>query len=531
MAGARRRISGKHLSSLGAKTVGVASSVMVSKILTYAIAGVALIVVSRLLGSTVYGLYVLASSVAGIFGALGGLGISNSFSKFIAEYRAKKQHSKVNEVITSGYIATLLIGLLLTLIVAGLSVMISHLVFGTQQYSYLVSAVSVLIIGSLAFNISYSALIGFGRKNAIVGIVFLQVLAQAVASIALAWYHFGALAPIAGVALGYLLGTAATLAYMAMTEKVRLCIPGWPAFRELMVFSLPLGLYNLVCGIVSNMTNLILGAFSSASVVGNVAISQKIGSTINSANESVAASLVPLFASIVDPGVRKAHISKLYNYSLYISFVLFAPVSMYLAFFAKEITYLALGLGYPTAQYYLPIVSIGLLLMLVSDYTTSLLVGRNKVKPIMKYGTLAYLLEVLLLLLLVPTFKGYGMVVTVSLLLPATLLLFYHRAIAKELGVKLHTRRTMKVVATALAATLLVFLISLLVPPVSLVNDVGIIAAAAAAIIIIYPPLLAATGTMGRKDVEIIKKLSVGIPLAGKVLYLLTEYAGMFTGG
>jgi O-antigen/teichoic acid export membrane protein len=245
----------------------------------------------------------------------------------------------------------------------------------------------------------------------------------------------------------------------------------------------------------------------------------------------VAASLVPLFASIVDPGVRKAHISKLYNYSLYISFVLFAPVSMYLAFFAKEITYLALGLGYPTAQYYLPIVSIGLLLMLVSDYTTSLLVGRNKVKPIMKYGTLAYLLEVLLLLLLVPTFKGYGMVVTVSLLLPATLLLFYHRAIAKELGVKLHTRRTMKVVATALAATLLVFLISLLVPPVSLVNDVGIIAAAAAAIIIIYPPLLAATGTMGRKDVEIIKKLSVGIPLAGKVLYLLTEYAGMFTGG
>ena len=107
---------------------------------------------------------------------------------------------------------------------------------------------------------------------------------------------------------------------MAVTEKVKFVIPSWAATRELLVFSLPLGVYNLVSGIAINLQNLILGAFSSASVVGNVAISQRIGSVINSANESVAASLVPLFASAVEPGVKSVHISKLYNYSLYITF-------------------------------------------------------------------------------------------------------------------------------------------------------------------------------------------------------------------
>ncbi len=524
----KNRAKGKSLSSLGVRTAGVASSVLVSKILTYLIAGISLLVVSRLLASTLYGIYVLVSSVAGVFVSFGTLGIYTSFTKFISEYRTKKKPQKINEVISSGYMITIVIGLLLSGIALALSAFISHLVFGTANYAYLISASSVLIIGSLVASISTYALIGFGRKNAIVGIVFLQILTQAVVSITLAWYHFGVMAPIIGVATGYLFGIIASLAYMAATEKVKFSVPSWKAMHELLVFSLPLGVFNLVSGIVGNLTNLILGAFASASVVGNVAISQRIGTTINSANESIAASLVPLFASVIQPGAKSGHISSLYNYALYLTFVLFAPVAIFLALFAKEITFIALGTGYPTVQFYLPIVSVGLLLMMVSDYTTSLLVGRNKVKPIMKYGTLAYLIEVVLLLLLVPTLKGYGMVIAASLLLPLTLLLFYHKAIADDLDIRLHIRRPVQVVVMALVATLAVFSIALLVQPVSLANDVAIIVAAAVALVVIYPPLLALTGTMLKKDVEIIKNLSSGIPVAGRLLYLLSEYAGLF---
>ena len=526
MAARKDRITAEHLANLGVKTAGVASSVMIAKILTWVIAGLALIIVSRLLASTLYGIYVLATSVSGVFVSFGSLGIYTSFSKFISEYKAKKQETKISEVISSGYVVTILIGLLLTGIAFGLSAFISHLVYGTQQYAYLISAASVLIIGSLVFNISSFALIGFGRKNAIVGIVFLQVVTQAAISVALAWYHFGAMAPIIGVAFGYLFGTIATLVYMVSMEKVRFSVPSW--VKELLVFSLPLGVYNLVSGIVGNLTNLILGAFASASVVGNVAISQRIGTTINTANESTAASLVPLFASTVEPGVKRTHISKLYNYALYVTFLLFAPVALYLAFFAKEITYVVLGAGYPTAQFYLPIISVGLMLLMVSDYTTSLLVGRNRVRPVMKYGVLAYLIEVIVLLLLVPTFKGYGMVIAASLVLPMTLLLLYHKAIADHLNIKLHSKRIIRVVLIALASTLIVFPISIFIQPVSLLNDIIIMAITAAALILIFPHLLVITRTMARKDVEIVKKISGGIPKVGKILYYLSEYAGMF---
>jgi uncharacterized RDD family membrane protein YckC len=141
---------------------------------------------------------------------------------------------------------------------------------------------------------------------------------------------------------------------------------------------------------------------------------------------------------------------------------------------------------------------------------------------------LAYLIEVIVLLLLVPTFKGYGMVIAASLVLPMTLLLLYHKAIADHLNIKLHSKRIIRVVLIALASTLIVFPISIFIQPVSLLNDIIIMAITAAALILIYPPLLVITRTMARKDVEIVKKISGGIPKVGKILYYLSEYAGMF---
>ena len=161
------------------------------------------------------------------------------------------------------------------------------------------------------------------------------------------------------------------------------------------------------------------------------------------------------------------------------------------------------------------------MLFMITDYTTSLMVGRNKVRPIMKFGSLAYILEIIVLLFLVPTFKGYGMVVAASIVLPIMLLLFYHKSIADDLNIKFDPRRPIQVVIMALIATVLVAPVPFAILPTSLINDIIILVVTAVLLIIIYPPLLTLTGTMVEKDIGIIKKTSAGIPVAGKILCLL----------
>lgn len=54
---------------VGSKVANIAGFVLISKIITFTLSGVALILVTRLLGPTQYGIYTLAVTFAGIFGS------------------------------------------------------------------------------------------------------------------------------------------------------------------------------------------------------------------------------------------------------------------------------------------------------------------------------------------------------------------------------------------------------------------------------------------------------------------------------
>ena len=85
--------------SVGSKSANTASYVLTGKILTFLMTGIALVVITRLLGPNQYGIYTLSVAFAGIFGTAGYLGIGTALTKFISEALQKKDKNEINSVI------------------------------------------------------------------------------------------------------------------------------------------------------------------------------------------------------------------------------------------------------------------------------------------------------------------------------------------------------------------------------------------------------------------------------------------------
>lgn len=512
------------MEALGAQTADMAGHVLLGRVLQSIIAGLSFIVVARLLGQSEYGIYILATSVAGILISIGALGVASSFSKLVAEYKTKNDMLEVGRILSSGFIVITLVGVALSLITIALSGIIAFFVFGSSSMALLISIASVLIISNQLFTISYFSLIGFGRKKQLVIITLFQVIVQSAISISLAFAHFGAYAPIAGVAIGSFAGTFVTLLYIRIKERVPLALPSKESMRKLLNFSLPIGFSSTALGLVSSAGNIILGILSTFGTVGDVGVAQRTGSIITLATDSVGYSLLPLFASAQHVGLDSKHIGKLFDYSLYVMFILFVPLALFIALFSKQLSYIVFGAGYPTAYKYLVVVSFGFLLSIVSDYTMALLIGRDKVRQVMKYGTIAAVVELVLLLALVPLIKGYGLVLTASIITPFITMILYYRTAAKELGVHINAKRIARVTASGLICIAAAVPLLLVVSSGSLVWDIAMVAIAAAEQIILYPIVMVAIRGIGGDDVEIIKRISSGIPILGIAISIIAKY-------
>lgn len=503
---------------LGYHTAGVATNVLFSKVASLAVTGIAFVLVSRLLGPTTYGVYVLAISFAGVFIAFGDLGVSIALPKFIAEYRAHRQKKKVEEVVASGFVTIILVGIALTIIAIAFGVPISQFVFKSSSYYYITVVASICITLSMLWATAYSALIGFGRKGSLVTLTLLQVTTQSVVSIALILLGFGAFGPVIGFGSGLALGAVGAIASIYKHEKLKFRMPGSASIKALLVFTLPVWVYSASTGIVLNSSNLILGFFSSKAVVGNVGVSLRFGSIMALAIDSVGVALLPLFSSLTK--AQRKHTNRLYNYSVSLMLAFLLPVIAAICVLSWNITVI-LWPSFTALPYLVPIVSVGVIFIMLYTYTATVLISKGKVRPLMKYSIAISVLEIVLLFLVVPEFKGVGLTAVVALVIPFVSFLVYMRLAGKLIGLKLDygkiSRITAASVITAIVIAPLPFIFSR--------SSITTLCLSAAVILVLYPLLVSRLNGLTRKDLSIITGLSNTMPIVGFPLAALAEYA------
>lgn len=515
----RTKKSPQDMRELGANTVGVASGILFSKILTIIIGGIALILVARFLGSSSYGLYGLAVSTVGILISLGGLGISTALPKFVGEYKAKGEKSKLEGAISSGLATVIISGLILTGIAILFSGFISQLVFKSSSYWILIVAAALTITLSMLLDASYSTLVGLGRKGMLVKVTALQITSQAVISISLAFLGFGAIAPIIGIVVGFASGSALAIVSIYTESGIKLRMPDEESMKTILKFALPVGLYSAIGGIIGNLGNIILGQVSTTAIVGSFVFASRIGGVMNLAADSVGAALLPLLASI-NGKKQSAYSEKFYSYAIYIMLVILMPVSFSVSILARNIS-LLVGGTFSAATYYIPIVAIGVIITTLSYYTSIMLLSKNRVIDVLKYSALSSIIELVLFVIFVPIFKGVGLSVIVFIITPMVSFIAYYSLVRKMLELKLAYKKIARALVAALISS------ATLIPVIIIFYNSSIFTLifAMAELLIVYPPIVSILGGINRSDLVTIKDISSGIPIVGQALSILSSYA------
>jgi O-antigen/teichoic acid export membrane protein len=508
----------------GRNTAKTATLIMIAKVTSFIIAGIYFVILARVLTPSIYGIYAIALATAGIFGAFGDFGIGSALVKRVSEHLAKRSLKMASEVVTSGLFLLVLLPGVFTIAAALLGGPIALYVLKNPIYALPLELASLTIVGSALYGDISSALIGFNKPKRLTEITMLQVTLQAGVSIALIFAGLGALAPIYGILVSYFVGFIAALAIIVFECKVRLNFTGlnMDNVRGLFRFSLPLGLSGAAHSIVTNVAVILLGAVASSAVVGNFGIAVRMAGMFDIIVGTINLALLPLFSSALAKKTDRKTISTYFNYSLYVAFLLIAPVVVYIAVLANQVIITLFSGLYSLAPQYVTIMAAGILLSVVSSYATTLFVGMGDTRKVMKYGLIVVLVDILLLPVLLPLLGGIGLSIVVFIVEPIVANILYLKFLGTKLDIKLQAGKLARVVLAAVVSAAFIVPLILLFPT----DSIAVLIVAAVEQIALYPIAVSLLGGVTRKDIRTIRLVSDELPVLGKIVDVFGLYMG-----
>jgi O-antigen/teichoic acid export membrane protein len=487
---------------LGVKSAKTASFVAVAQVLGIVISGITLIVVARILGSTTYGIYTLATGTASLFGVFGSLGISFYLNKYVPELIAKKKKRELQETIGTSLFIVMLINMLLFLFGIFFSGMIASYVFHNADYTHLVMLSIFSIMFTSMMSIEYLALLSFndGIGSTIcytTGTVSISVL-----SILLVYRGHGALGALIGLIVGSAIGALVGFLFLRRHTKISLGIKGFGArVKRMLFFSTPLAVRDALTMLMNGFAVMLLGIFSVPSIVGAFGVADAIGSMITTAIVFTGSSVVQMFSTASAQKKTAGSVGKLYNYSIYFGILISAPIA---AFFIA-LPHAIVNSVFPTytnTEIYIPILTVSIMLGLIGIYAFFLVVSRGKTMKILKYHLIAVLAQFISLLVLVPLTKAYGTIIGLYFVGSVVNTALYTRYVKRTMHIKLKLDKVYRI----LIASAILFIVLLMVNLVPFRETIQLIIGAAI-VLFLYPVLLIATKAVTKAEWEIIYRV------------------------
>ena len=510
---------------VGVRTASTASFVLAGKIVSFALGALTVIVIARILGPSIYGIYILAAAVAGLFGSVGSMGIATAFSKFGAEYRARRELNKVSELASNGHAVLLAAGIVLVLITMAASVPIASYSLHNPHDAYLLQVISLSILASMLMGAGYSMLIGIGRASHAAAVSMTASVLQASVGISLAVLGFGALAPVLGLVVSQVGGYFVAMVLLILRDGISLGMPTLAGMRKLLSFSMPVALYNVFGSAVSSVSPLVLGIFATTVVLGNFGIASNTNAFFDIILGSITITLLPTFSSTLVNSKLRSRIGEFFNYSLYMAFLMVTPLIIFVAALAKPVSYVAFSGQYTLAPVYIRLVAIGLLISIAGSYASTLLISASEVRRVMRYGGLIAIVQLALLFVLVPEFKGIGLITLLFIITPLAGDILYISGIVRVLKVRFSLGKLSRVFLANVISIAPALPLSILWGG----NYIPLLATSAAAMLLLYTPVLVLVGGISESDLGRIRAVSSNVPVVGRIINALLAY-GFFVG-
>ena len=466
------------------------------------------IVVARLLGPSQYGIYTFAFGFATLVNGFLAFGVGAYFSTALAKLAYKKDGQGILKALTSGYVISGSISLLLTLFGIGISGYLATL------YTHITISPVILMVaaGSIIFNVlntlAVSALIGFSRTGLASIVNVLVDILQLALSVVLA-IKFGVIGAIAAMLIGYLIGAIIgayfVIRVLAQSFSLSIYIPSKSDLREVFGVVWPLAATNFLNTGMQNFSILFLGLYIGTASLGNYGAASKGLALLSMLYGAFGSGLLPIFttAKAMDKGDG---INSIYNRIINFALIPMLPLIIFVGVMAAPGMNLLVGGKYATAPFFLTLIALGTMIGLFGTYISELLISGNHTKSVMMVNFVSAVFQLVFMILLVPKFQVIGAIFTIFFLGNAIEAIFFARDARTHFGIRLETKKLLLLYITNLvlgAILLIVYtIINDFIPlqhiPLIYLTELAITGVVAVAI---YPALLILFRAMDEKDI------------------------------
>jgi O-antigen/teichoic acid export membrane protein len=388
---------------------------MMGNALSILIQFVGVIFIARVLGATGFGIISIASIPTSIAAILLNIGINSALVKYLSQYRFDDQSQFRKIIIETGAIINFTVGLILTFITYISSTFLAEATFGQPELIPLIKLYSFVLIGQTLVNTANAILVGYGRMELRSVVEILYNLLRSIAGPVLVFFGWGAL----GVVSGNVISQIVTgLFGVVMVVTIWRSEPENEGFTHLecaklmLVYSYPLFFSNLLSGLNSNITNLLLALHITPEYIGNYQAAARFSVLVTFFTVPLSTVIFPLFSKL---DKQENALRTTFVYSIKYSGFIIYPILAFCIAIAPELITVLYGQGYPYATTYMRLYMLTFSFIGLGSISASSLIMLKKTRISFHQTLINFLVSIPLAFILIPRIDVTGLIIASGL--------------------------------------------------------------------------------------------------------------------
>lgn len=366
---------------------------------------IAKLLMARFLGSTDFGAVVLGLTMLTMFSVVVVLGLDQGIGRYLPRYEDTESRSSVIKTsFQVGGAVSLLVGLALVLLAGQISVHIFHDSSLTQVLRVFGLAIPFSALMRLSVGVSQ------GKKQSLAKVIIKNLslpLSRLVLVVAALLLGLGALGVAWGFTLSYVIAAGTGMYYVLRRTRLLSGAATEPMHSELLAYSAPLMVAAVMERVFSDIDTFLLGYFTSTSDVGIYGAVYSLSILMIVVLKSLGFIYMPSISEFHTEG-RREEIASTYTAATTLIFLATLPVFLAMILFPEQVIGYSFGLDYMPGSDALVVLALGFGVHVAMGPNLETLSAIGETRYVMKSNVVAALMNVVLNLLLIPSYSYLG---------------------------------------------------------------------------------------------------------------------------
>jgi O-antigen/teichoic acid export membrane protein len=488
-------------------------------VISTVISSIATIFIARLLGSNLYGLYGIVLISPNLISVFRDWGINSAMVRYTAQFRSEDRASEVRNILISGIIFEIALGMALSAISFALSGYLATNMFHRPEITSLIQIASITILAGGLINAATAAFTGIEKMELNSIMLICQSTIKTIIIITLVILGLGT----SGAVIGYtvamiiagLIGVALVWTQYKNLPKlsnVKLEIKAY--IKSMLAYGTPLSLSAIISGFQGQYYAFLLPIFyvTDNTAIGNYGIASTFVVLIAFFATPITTMLFPAFSKL-NPQKDKETLLNVFQFSVKYASLLVVPVAALVMCLAEPAVSTLFGKTYSTAPLFLALLAINYIFTAFGSLSTgNFISGQGKTTFILYLTLIAAAIGFPMGYILIMQFGVLGLIVT-SLVtgIPTTIITLYW--IRKHYELTVDWRSSAKILLSSAIAAALTYILILELDFSSLIRL--IIGVVFFAFVFVAAALL--TQTINKSDIENLRGMVSGLGTIGKI--------------